>query len=103
MVQRGCDQLMGILLIGWTVNFSHLVVVSISAKQLKDTVVCIPPPFFFKLHHEPCGILVSRPGIKLVLPELGARSLNHWTAREVHVYPLMGNQDLAARLHYCFF
>ena len=68
MVQRGCDQLVDILLIGWwggkwesasstfwfqqvwglcaceqhTVNFSHLVRVSVSAKQLKDIVVCIP-------------------------------------------------------------
>ena len=65
MVQRGGrDQLMDILLTGkwasasstfwfylvWglhacgqqTVNFSHLVGVSVSAKQLKDTVTCIP-------------------------------------------------------------
>ena len=66
MVQRGRDQLMDILLIGWwdgkwesaspifwfqlvrglcgqqTVNFSHLEGVSVSAKQLKDIVVCIP-------------------------------------------------------------
>ena len=68
MVQRGCDQLMDFLLIGWwwgkwesasstfwfqpvwglraceqhTVNFSHLVGVSVSAEQLKDIVVCIP-------------------------------------------------------------
>ena len=68
MVQRGLDQLVDILLIGWwgskwalasstfwfqpvwglhacgqqTVNFSHLVGVSVSAKQLKDIVMCIP-------------------------------------------------------------
>ena len=29
------------------------------------------------------GILVPRPGIKPMPPALGARSLNHWTAREV--------------------
>ena len=57
MVQRGHDQLMGIFLIDWwwskwesasstfwfqlaiyTVNFSHLVGVSVSAKELKDIV-----------------------------------------------------------------
>ena len=68
MVPRGRDQLVDILLIGWwggkwesasstfwfhpawglracgqhTVNFSHLVKVSVSAKQLKDVVMCIP-------------------------------------------------------------
>ena len=68
MVQRGCDQLMVVLWIGWwwgkwvsasltfwfqlvwglcacgqhTVNFSHLVRVSVSAKQLKDIIVCVP-------------------------------------------------------------
>ena len=68
MVQRGRDQLVDILLIGWwgdkwesassifrfqpvwvlracgqhAVNLSHLVGVSVSAKQLKDIVMCIP-------------------------------------------------------------
>ena len=69
MVQGGCDQLVDILLIGWrggnkqesasstirfqlvsglhacgqhTVNFSHLVGVSVSAKQLKDIVTRTP-------------------------------------------------------------
>ena len=68
MVQRGRDQLVDILLIGWwggkwesvsstfwlqpvwdlhacgqrTVNFSHLVGISVSAKQLKDIVMCVP-------------------------------------------------------------
>ena len=67
-VQWGCDQLMNILLIGWwcskwesatstfcfqviwrlqaseqhTGNFSHLVGVSVSAQQLKNSVVCVP-------------------------------------------------------------
>ena len=30
-----------------------------------------------------CGILVLQPGIKPVPPAVGARSLNHWTARDV--------------------
>ena len=68
MAQRGRDQLVDTLLIGWwggkwesasstiwvhpvwglcacgqqTVNFSHLMGVSVSAKQLKDVVMCIP-------------------------------------------------------------
>ena len=68
MVQRGCDQLVDIFLIGWwwgkwesassafsfqwvwglpacgqhTINFSHLVEVSVSARQLKGIVLCIP-------------------------------------------------------------
>ena len=68
MVQRGLDQLVDILLTGWwggkwesasstfwfqlvwglhaceqhTVNFSHLVGSSVSAKQLKDIVMYLP-------------------------------------------------------------
>ena len=38
---------------------------------------------FFWPRQAACGILVPRPGIKPVPPALGARSLNHWTAREV--------------------
>ena len=30
-----------------------------------------------------CGILVPRPGIELMPPALGVRSVNHWTARKV--------------------
>ena len=30
-----------------------------------------------------CGILVPQPGIEPVPPAVEARSLNHWTAREV--------------------
>ena len=30
-----------------------------------------------------CGVLVPRPGIETVSPELEVHSLNHWTAREV--------------------
>ena len=44
----------------------------------------LPPHFFFfLLHHEACGILVPHPGIKIVLPETEAWSLNHWTSKEV--------------------
>ena len=39
--------------------------------------------FFSWLHYGACRILVPRPEIKFVLPELEARSLNHWTAWEV--------------------
>ena len=39
--------------------------------------------FFFCLHHAACGILVPRPEIEPEPPELEARSLNHWTAKEV--------------------
>ena len=35
-------------------------------------------------------ILVPRPGIKPVPPEVEARSLNHWTAREVRCFPMLG-------------
>ena len=44
--------------------------------------------FFFWPRHAGCGILVPRPGVKLVPSALGAWSLNHWTAREV---PLWGH------------
>ena len=30
-----------------------------------------------------CGILVPRPGLEPVPPPVEARSLNHWTGREV--------------------
>ena len=40
--------------------------------------------FFYLLAvHTECGILVPRPGIKPVPHALAARSLNHWTTREV--------------------
>ena len=38
--------------------------------------------FFFWPSLAACGILVPRPGIKPVPPEVEARSPNHWTARE---------------------
>ena len=38
---------------------------------------------FFWPRHEACKILVPRPGIEIVLLELEAQSLNHWTDREV--------------------
>ena len=48
-----------------------------------------PPgkPYFILLinffGHVACGILVPRPEIERVPPAVEARSLNHWTAREV--------------------
>ena len=41
--------------------------------------------FFFPLA---CGVLVPWPGIEPGLPAVEARSLNHWTAREVWSYIL---------------
>ena len=38
---------------------------------------------FFWPHHVACKILAPQPGIEPVPPALGARSLNHWTTREV--------------------
>ena len=38
--------------------------------------------FSFEPHHAACGILVPQPGIEPRPPALGARSLNHWTARK---------------------
>ena len=37
----------------------------------------------FWLHRTARGILVPRPGIEPEPPALEARSLNHWTSREV--------------------
>ena len=34
-------------------------------------------------HWAACEILVAQPGVELSPPALGARSLNHWPAREV--------------------
>ena len=39
--------------------------------------------FIFWLCHEARGILVPQTGIEPTAPALEARSLNHWTAREV--------------------
>ena len=36
----------------------------------------------FWLHHETCGILVTRPGIEPSPLAMKAQSLNYWTARE---------------------
>ena len=40
------------------------------------------PPFLF-VHLATRGIIVHGPGIKPRPPEMGAQSLNEWTAREV--------------------
>ena len=47
-----------------------------------------------------CGVLVTRPGIELTPPALEARSLNHWTAREVPIYFIL---KLTVTIHGCFF
>ena len=39
--------------------------------------------FFFWPCHMACRILVPQPGIELVPPAVEARSLNHWTTREI--------------------
>ena len=39
--------------------------------------------FFFLLCYTACGSLISGPGIKPVPSALEARSLNHWTTKEV--------------------
>ena len=41
---------------------------------------------FFWPHRVACGILIPLPGVKPVPPALGARSLNHWTAREFPLF-----------------
>ncbi|XP_073666027.1 striatin-interacting protein 2 isoform X4 [Tursiops truncatus] len=63
--------------------------------QDTDTLVGLPRPIhesvktlkqaFWpkRLRHATCRILVPQPGIEPVPPALGARRLNHWTAREV--------------------
>ena len=38
---------------------------------------------FFGCTSRHAGILVPQPGVELVPPAVEARSLNHWTAREV--------------------
>ena len=42
----------------------------------------------FWLYHATCKILAPQPGIKPMLPALEVQSLNQWTSREVHIYPL---------------
>lgn len=37
----------------------------------------------FWMHHATCGNLLPQPGIEPTPPALEARSLNHWTSREV--------------------
>ena len=71
-----------------TVNFSHLVGVSVSAKIL----LCIPAPrlhyFFFSFwpHCVACGILVPTPGEPGIEPQataVKALSPIHWTIKEL--------------------
>ena len=53
----------------------------------RETVTCYICLFnFFLPHHVACKILVPLPGIKPMLPALGAQSLDHWTAREIPTF-----------------
>ena len=60
---------------------------------------------FFWAHHSARGILVPQPGIEPAPPAVEARSLNHWTAREVpsssHSCPLLGLKDKGRARHRC--
>ena len=49
--------------------------------------------YFFWPRHVACGILVPRPGIKPAPPAVEARSPNHWTAREVHLFETLEEQS----------
>ena len=52
----------------------------------------------FWLYHVSCGILVPQPGIESTRPTVEARSINHWTARQVSLqikfYPLISNSEI---------
>ena len=57
-------------------------------------------PFLFLLKHRTaCGILVPRPGTELEPPAVEARSLNHWTAREVSIMPIFIAEETVAQCH----
>ena len=62
---------------------------SIKIKTLTGMGFLFPDFFFFFFwpHHAACGILVPQPGIEPVPPAVEAQSLNHWTAREVPLFP----------------
>ena len=45
-----------------------------------------PYYYYFWPPHVACGVLVPPPGIVLAPPAVEARSLNHWTNREVLMY-----------------
>ena len=49
--------------------------------------------FFFWPRPTACGILVSQPGMEPKPPALEARSLNHWTVREVPKRYFFLNED----------
>ena len=51
-----------------------------------STCLCSGWFVWFGPHCSACGILVPRPGIEPVPPAVEARSLNHWTTREVPVW-----------------
>ena len=54
--------------------------------------------FSFFLHHAACGILLLKPGIKLMPPALEAQILNHWTTREVLAVFLKRKRNIIAHL-----
>ena len=54
---------------------------------------------FFWPHGSACGIWVPWPEIKPAPPALEARSRNHWTTREVHVFCFYLTISCAPQLH----
>ena len=53
------------------------------SQKLLGNILIPPPPIRFLPCRVACRILVPQPGIKPVLPALGAQSLNCWTTRDV--------------------
>ena len=49
-----------------------------------------------------CGILVPQPGMEPVPPALGARSLNHRTAREVLLQSFKKIQHYVSKIYLMF-
>ena len=54
-----------------------------SFTEVQFTIIKSPIYVFIWPQHAACGILVPRPGIEPVPPEVEAQSPNHRTAREV--------------------
>ena len=57
---------------------------------------------FWFFGHESCGILTPHSGIEPASRALEARSLNHWTAREVPSITLNAYSALLALKQLCF-
>ena len=73
------------------ISFRHSVLIDFSVM-----IICEVLAFFFLIyiffiwpHHVTRGISVAWPRIEPVAPAVEARSLNHWTAREVPVLALL--------------